>query len=617
MLLGACPKGLPNNEETLQNGNKRGGLVSGFLSSVVDVLSKRHIVAEPGFNRWKVPPASIAIHLCIGSVYAWSIFNPALIRSFGVVVPAANDWNLQDVVWVFTVAIVFLGLSAAFAGKWLEDVGPRMVGVVAAFCWGGGFIVGGIGILLHQLWLIYLGYGVIGGCGLGLGYVSPVSTLIRWFPDYVSPVSTLIRWFPDRRGMATGMAIMGFGGGAMIGAPLKEHLINFFYRAPQYLGTADQVHLVTQAGRRFAEVGGQLKEVAVVGANDIATMLVPGPQGVYVVGTGTVGVAQTFFTLGVIYFLVMIIAAFSYRVPTPGWKPEGWSPPDAAARAKKMITESHVHIDQALKTPQFYLLWVVLCFNVTAGIGVLSVAKTMMTEIFGSTLPSIVNGEFAATFVLMISVFNMTGRFFWASTSDYIGRKVTYFIFFALGIVLYLSIPYAAQQVSVHPVVIWLVCFYAAAMIIFTMYGGGFSTIPAYLADVFGTYHVGGIHGRLLTAWGAAGVFGPVAITTLREHAVTKAINNLVSKVDPAAFQAKFGAGVDQLQQLVATKTVTISKLMDIAPPGTVNPTASLYNSTMLYMAGLLAIALVANALVRPVHEKHHLKKEDLIDELV
>jgi len=577
--------------------------VAGLVSNVLDVLSKRHIVAEPGFNRWKVPPASIAIHLCIGSVYAWSIFNPALIRIFGVVTPAAEDWSLGNVVWVFTVAIAVLGLSAAFAGKWLEDVGPRMVGVVAAFCWGGGFIVGGIGILLHQLWLIYLGYGVIGGCGLGLGYVSPVSTLIRWYPD--------------RRGMATGMAIMGFGGGAMIGAPLNEFLINHFYRAPQYLGTVDQVHLITQAGKRFAEVAGQLKEVALIGANDVASMLVPGPQGVYVVHTGGVGVAGAFFTLGVIYFVVMIVAAFSYRVPAPGWKPEGWSPPDAAARAKKMITESHVHIDQALKTPQFYLLWLVLCLNVTAGIGVLSVAKTMMTEIFGTTLPSIVNGEFAATFVLMISVFNMAGRFFWASTSDYIGRKVTYFIFFALGIVLYLSIPYAAHQVSVNPAVIWLGMFYAAAMIIFTMYGGGFSTIPAYLADVFGTYHVGGIHGRLLTAWGAAGVFGPVAITTLREHAVTKAINNLVSKIDPAAFQAKFGAGVDQLQQLVATKTVTISKLMDIAPAGTINPTAGLYNSTMYIMAALLAVALVCNALVRPVHEKHHLDKEDLIDELV
>ncbi|MGB8276220.1 MAG: OFA family MFS transporter [Alphaproteobacteria bacterium] len=567
------------------------------------LLSKKRIIAEPGFNRWKVPPASIAIHLCIGSVYAWSIFNPALIRVFGVVTPASHDWSLSSVVWVFTVAIVFLGLSAAFAGKWLEDVGPRMVGVVAACCWGGGFIIGGIGILLHHLWLIYLGYGVLGGCGLGLGYVSPVSTLIRWFPD--------------RRGMATGMAIMGFGGGAMIGAPLKEYLIHLFYRAPDYLGAVDQVQLKTEAGRRFAEVAGQLREVVVIGANDVASMLVPGPQGVYVAGTGSVGVAQAFFTLGVIYFVVMMVAAFSYRVPAPGWLPAGWTPPDEAHRAKKMMTENHVHIDQALKTPQFYLLWVVLCFNVTAGIGVLSVAKTMMTEIFGSTLPNIVTGEFAATFVLMISVFNMAGRFFWASMSDFVGRKATYYTFFILGIVLYLSIPYSARSVSVDPSVVWLVSFYAAAMIIFTMYGGGFSTIPAYLADVFGTRYVGGIHGRLLTAWSTAGVLGPLAITSLRERSINSAMHNLAQKVDPAAFQAKFGAGLDQLQQLIGQKTVTIAKLMEIAPAGTLNPSSGLYNSTMFYMAGLLAIALVANFLVRPVHEKHHMKEEELVDQIV
>ena len=577
-------------------------MVAGFLSNIGEVLSKKHIVAQPGFNRWKVPPASIAIHLCIGSVYAWSIFNPALIRAYGVVVPAAEDWSLSDVVWVFTVAIVFLGLSAAFAGKWLEDVGPRMVGVVAACCWGGGFIIGGVGIVLHQLWLIYLGYGVIGGCGLGLGYVSPVSTLIRWFPD--------------RRGMATGMAIMGFGGGAMIGAPLKEFFIEHFYRAPEYLGPVSQVKLITEAGRRFAEIAGEMREVVVVGANEVASMIVPGPEGVYVVGTGDVGVAQTFFALGVIYFTVMMIAAFSYRVPAPGWKPAGWSPPDAEAAKKKMITTKHVHIDEALKTPQFYQLWIVLCFNVTAGIGVLSVAKTMMTEIFGTTLPDIVNAQFAATFVLMISVFNMLGRFFWASTSDYIGRKRTYFIFFALGIVLYLSIPYSAQQVSVDPRALWLITFYAASMIIFTMYGGGFATIPAYLADVFGTHHVGGIHGRLLTAWSAAGVFGPVAITSLRQRSVENAINDLVAKVDPAAFQAKFGAGIDQLQQLVASKTVSISKLMEIAPPDTINPTAGLYNTTMYAMAALLAIALISNWLIRPVKEKHYMKPEEVAGEV-
>ncbi len=560
-------------------------------------LAKERIVAGPRFNRWLVPPASIAIHLCIGSVYAWSIYNPALMRVHGVVTPAAGDWSLGDVVWIYTVAIVFLGLSAAVAGKWLEDVGPRMVGAVAALCWGGGYLLGSLGIELHELWLVYLGYGVIGGCGLGLGYVSPVSTLIRWFPD--------------RRGMATGMAIMGFGGGAMIGAPLKEFFIRTFYEAPEYLGTIDQVRLVTEGGRRFAEIAGGLREVVVVGANDVAGMIVPGSEGVYVVGTGSVGVAATFLTLGLVYFVVMLLAAFSYRIPPEGWRPANWTPPDTAHGTKKMICRRNVHIDEALKTPQFYQLWIVLCFNVTAGIGVIGVAQTMMTDIFGTTLPGIVDGAFAATYVAMISLFNMAGRFFWASASDYLGRRNTYWIFFALGIVLYLSIPLTAERVSASPAVIWLVYFYAATMLIFTMYGGGFATIPAYLADVFGTRYVGGIHGRLLTAWSTAGVLGPLAITSLREHAERGAIRDLVARIDPEAFRAAFGAGVGEIDALVAQNTVTIAKLMEIAPAGTVDPTPGLYNMTMYLMAGLLAIALVANALMRPVAARHYMTESE------
>ena len=264
-------------------------------------------------------------------------------------------------------------------------------------------------------------------------------------------------------------------------------------------------------------------------------------------------------------------------------------------------------LDEALKTRQFYQLWVVLCFNVTAGIGVLGVARTMITEIFGSSLPHIVDTAFAATYVVMISAFNMVGRFIWASASDYIGRRNTYWIFFLLGIVLYLSIPFSAQQVSASPSIVWLVYFYAATMIIFTMYGGGFATIPAYLADIFGTKYVGGIHGRLLTAWSTAGVLGPLAITSLRQNSLTNAINDLVSRIDPVDFQSQFGAGVDQLETLVASNTVNIARLMEIAPPGTTDPTSSLYNSTMLLMAALLAIALVSNALMKPVDPKHHL----------
>lgn len=554
---------------------------------MLDSLKKEHIVAKPGFNRWLVPPASIAIHLCIGSVYAWSVFNPSLTRELGVVAPAADDWNLGSVVWIFSVAIVFLGLAAAFAGKWLEDVGPRMVGVVAAILWGGGFVIGSFGIATHQLWLIYLGYGVLGGCGLGLGYVSPVSTLIRWFPD--------------RRGMATGMAIMGFGGGAMIAAPLKGWLLSIFSSLPEYLGTEDAVRTVVESGRVFAETAAGKTEVVIASAKQAAAY--GGEAGVYVVGTGDTGASSTFMALGIGYFIVMVIAAFMYRVPAKDWKPEGWQPKPVASG---MITRNNVHIDQALRTPQFWQLWIMLCFNVTAGIGVIGVAKTMMSEIFGTTMPLVVTAAFASTYVLMISVFNMVGRFFWASTSDFIGRKATYMCFFVLGTLLYLSIPYFANAGSENPSMVYLLGFYAATMIIFSMYGGGFATIPAYLADMFGTMHVGGIHGRLLTAWSTAGVLGPVAITSLREMSLNSAIRDIAAKIDPQAFAEKFGAPVAQLDQLVAAKTVTIAKLMEIAPAGTIDPTPSLYNTTMYCMAALLVVAFFANLLMRPVKERHH-----------
>ncbi len=584
--------------------------------SFYDTLHKKNIIAKPGFNRWLVPPASIAIHLCIGSVYAWSMFNPALVKILGVVTSSADDWSLGQVVWIFSVAIVSLGLSAAYAGKWLEEVGPRMVGFVSACCWGGGFLIGALGIYLQEqgvqislslpmissepitlqlgLYLLYLGYGVIGGIGLGLGYVSPVSTLIRWFPD--------------RRGMATGMAIMGFGGGAMIAKLSIDRLLAKFYKAPEYIGSIDAVNLITEGGRRFVEISGNLTEVVVVSINDLAKMIVPGEPGVYIVGTGSSGAAQTFLFLGIVYFIIMTIASFSYRVPAEGWKPEGWIPPKDSGKTS-LITKNHVHIDQALKTPQFYFLWIVLCFNVTAGIGVIGVAKTMMIEIFTPSLPQIVTAGFAGTYVLMISVFNMIGRIFWASMSDFIGRKTTYFIFFSLGIILYLSIPFTAKAMSINPTVTYLVLFYAASMIIFTMYGGGFATIPAYLADIFGTRYVGGIHGRLLTAWSTAGVLGPVAITQLRQGSMENAISDLVSKISPEKFEEIYGASIDQLSLLVKQKTVTISNLMAHMPEGTINPSTTLYNTTMYAMAGLLAIAFVSNLLIKAVDKKHHMKE--------
>ncbi|MEM1301427.1 MAG: OFA family MFS transporter [Pseudomonadota bacterium] len=557
--------------------------MSNSAAGPLGFLRKENIIAPDGYNRWRVPPASIAIHLCIGSVYAWSVFNPPLTRELGVVASSGGDWSLSSVVWIFSVAIVVLGLTAAVGGKWLEKVGPRYVGVVAATLWGGGFIIGSMGIASHQLWLVYLGYGVFGGMGLGLGYVSPVSTLIRWFPD--------------RRGMATGMAIMGFGGGAMIGAPLKTWLLSIYSSAPDYLGVEGAVTLVTEGGRRFAETAAGKVEVVVASASQAASF--GGDAGVYVVGTGNTGAAGAFMTLGIVYFFVMMFAAFQYRVPREGWKPEGWEPKPAASG---MVTRNNVHIDEALKTPQFWLLWVVLCFNVTAGIGVIGVAKTMINEIFGDL--ALVTAAFAGTYVLMISVFNMVGRFFWASTSDFIGRKNTYHCFFIIGTVLYCSIPYFAGSGGITA----LIGFYIATMIIFTMYGGGFATIPAYLADLFGTMHVGGIHGRLLTAWSTAGVLGPFAITYLRNSSKESAISDLASKVDPAAFAEKFGAPLAQLNELVAANTVTIAKLMEIAPVGTVDPTSTLYNTTMYCMAALLVIAFFANLMVRPVGEKHHVE---------
>ena len=437
---------------------------------------------------------------------------------------------------------------------------------------------------------MYLGYGVLGGCGLGLGYVSPVSTLIRWFPD--------------RRGMATGLAIMGFGGGAILGAPLAEVMLRFYFVAPDHLGAIGDVELVTEGGRRFATVAGGLREVVVVGANEAAQAL--GPSGVYVVGTGSAGTAQTFVTLGLGHFLIMAAAALSYRIPAVGWRPAGWAP-DEGEVERHLVTRHDVHIDEALRTPQFYQLWIVLCLNVTAGIGVLGVAGTMMAEIFGAVLPEVVDAAFVAAYVVMIGVFNMAGRFVWATASDYLGRRNTYWVFFALGILLYCAIPSVAGRVSADPDVAWLVFFCAVTLAIFTMYGGGFATIPAYLADVFGTRYVGGIHGRLLTAWSVAGLVGPFLITTLRERAVGDAIEGLVARIDPAVFARTFGAGVEELPALIAARTVTISNLMEIAPPGTEDPTAGLYNTTMYVMAGLLAVALVSNALMRPVHPRHHL----------
>ncbi|MFM1801274.1 MAG: hypothetical protein RJA81_626 [Planctomycetota bacterium] len=558
---------------------------------LLKILDRSRIIAPAEFNRWFVPPASVAIHLCIGSVYAWSIFNAPLSSIKGVVANSSSDWSLGQVIWIFTVAIVFLGLSAAIAGKWVEKVGPRKVGTTAACCWGGGFLISSLGIYLHQLWLLYLGYGVLGGCGLGMGYTSPVSTLIKWFPD--------------RRGMASGLAIMGFGGGAILATPLNEALLRHFEKPPRYLGSEQQTSVVIENDRLYAKDStGKNLEAVILDSRSAA--LKPGLKaGVYQVGTGSTGIGETFLVLGLLYFVVMTLAAFSFRIPAEGWTPKGWSPNSTAQNAK-MISTIQVDADEALKTPQFYLLWIVLCFNVTAGIGVLGVAKTMMTDIFQTTYPTIVTAGFASTYVLMISIFNMVGRFFWASISDRIGRKPVYTVFFVAGTIFYISIPFIAIQATASQSVFWLIAFYAVTMLIFTMYGGGFATIPAYIADLFGSKFVGGIHGRLLTAWSTAGVLGPVVLTYLRESSRISAIRELAKKTDPISFREKFGTSLEGLDSLIASRSISISRLLELLP-GEPDPTSTLYNSTMFTMALLLILAMVANFLIRPVHPTHQI----------
>ncbi|EIT68273.1 MAG: OFA family MFS transporter [Hydrocarboniphaga sp.] len=484
-----------------------------FLSRL---LSKEASIAGPGYSRWLVPPAALCIHLCIGMAYGFSVFWLPLSKavgiaqpieceagmSFGALLVATHcDWKISQLGWMYTLFFVFLGCSAAIWGGWLERAGPRKAGVVSALCWCGGLLISALGVYLHQLWMLWIGSGVIGGIGLGLGYISPVSTLIKWFPD--------------RRGMATGMAIMGFGGGAMIGAPLADQLMAHFASAH------------------------------------------------------SVGVWQTFVALAAIYFVFMMAGALAYRVPPAGWQPPGAAPPANAAGA--MITRRPVHLRDAHRTPQFWLVWAVLCLNVSAGIGVIGMASPMLQEVFGGRLIGIDAGinelgagqkaqiaAIAAGFTGLLSLFNIGGRFFWASMSDRIGRKATYCVFFALGIALYAAAPWAGHAGSVA-------VFVAIFCVILSMYGGGFATVPAYLADLFGTQFVGAIHGRLLTAWATAGILGPVLVNYIREY---------------------------QLAHGVAK--------------------AQAYDSTMLILAALLVLGLICNLLVKPVDARFHMSDADI-----
>ncbi len=445
-------------------------------------LARERIVARPGFNRWLIPPAALAVHLCIGQAYATSVYKTALVEDFQTTQTAIGI--------VFSIAIVMLGLSAAAFGTWVDRNGPRAAMFTAACLWSAGFLVGALGISTGQLWLLYLGYGVLGGIGLGIGYISPVSTLIKWFPD--------------RPGLATGMAIMGFGGGALIASPLSRQLMDLY--DADYDGTAGTV-----------------------------------PSGA--------AVATLFVTLGLVYLVFMMFGAFLVRVPADGWVPDGFDP--STVKQKAMVTTASVSARNAIRTPQFWLLWTVLFCNVTAGIGILEQAAPMIQDFFRNGETSTVAAASAAGFVGLLSLFNMGGRFVWSSTSDFIGRKPIYMVYLGVGLLLYVALATIGSTAT------WL--FVLLAAVIISFYGGGFATVPAYLRDLFGTYQVGAIHGRLLTAWSAAGIAGPLIVNGV-----------LDSQGTPG--------------QLVAGD----------------------YRPALFIMVGLLAVGFVANLLVRPVDTKWH-----------
>jgi len=589
------PCSIPARQRILAPNSKRLRSYATEINPKTGFLHKNRIIADKSYNRWKMVPAAVATHLCIGSSYAWSLFNEPLCREFGVVAAAASDWTLPTIVPVFFTILAMHGISAAIVSKWQEEVGPRYSGVAGAFCFGGGLMLGGIGVLTHQLWLLYLGYGFLGGCGIGLAYVPPVASLLRWFPD--------------RRGMATGLTIMGFGGGGLFAAPIVYSLLGFFKKAPEYLGTVDSVNLITQGGKRFIEIAGELKEVVVATSSDLAG----GPfqhlsEGVYIVGTGSTGAGSALFILGAGYFCTMLISALAYRTPPEGYIPVGYTPPN---QSTGLISSRNVHIDSVLSTPQFWQIWMTFTCIASAGMSVVSVASTMMNEIFGKALPYLVTGLFTSTYVMAISGANLGGRLFWASASDYLGRK-TVFTLFSLGsIPLFFLIPYLVTQVSTNPSVTLLVIFYSSTLIIFSFFGGCYATVPAYEADLFGSKYVGAIHGRMLTASSAAALIGPLAITKLRQISEYNAVKDLISKIDPNLFSEKFGANISNWEALHSVKTVTINNLMTIAPPGTLDPTPFLYNSTMYFAISLLTIAAICNLSIRPVDQKFLMPAEN------
>jgi len=547
--------------------------------------------SEKTTNRWAFVLPAFATHACIGAPYAWSLMTGPLTKEYGFVTSAAADWTFEQATWPLAIVFTLQGLGAAAGAKWQIRVGGRKSIAVAGACWGGGLMLGALGVHLHSLPLLYLGYGFFGGIGVGLGYTPPVQALIQWFPD--------------RKGLASGMCIAGFGSGALMFAPAMTKLMSYLSTAPTYLGTRDEVATRTVGGKIFLDGPAGDQEVVYANVADINTLSAPWSEtlqeGFYLVGSGSTGAAESLGTMGVVYFSVMTISSLVIQRPHPNYIPAGYTPPKPTSADSSV--SKNVTVDSAMKTPQFYTLFGMFACVATGGMGLFSVAKPMMTEVFSSTLPLIVTASFASSYLLLMSAGNLGGRLFWATVSDKLGRKRTFSIFTLTSVPLYAMCPYLVSSVVGNHSAATLYLFCGTTFCAITMMGGTYAIMPAYEADLFGSKYVGAIHGRMMLASSTAAIFGPQIILTLRGRSEKAAMADLISKVDAEAFQTHFGAPISQIDELISARTVTINKMMEILP-GVADPTPFLYDSTMYTMAGFMAMAAVGNAVVRPVNPK-------------
>lgn len=509
-----------------------------------------------------------------------------------MVASAADDWTLGQVVPVISVVFAIQGVSAAVFGKWMEARSPRLNGLISAACFGGGLMLSGVGVMLHSLPLLYLGYGVLGGIGVGVAYVPAVKNLMGWYPD--------------RTGFASGVTMMGFGGGALVATPIADKLMKYFSVAPKFLGSQANVNLLAEDGRRFALMAdGSRVECVLASAADLGrASFAHLPEGVYAIGTGSSGVGETLAVFGAAYLGVMATAALAYRMAPVGFTPAGWTRPAAAAAGG---VRTYVHIDTLMKTPQFWMIFTSFAGIASAGLAVSSVARTMMTDIFGSALPAVVTAGFASGYLMAMSVANLGGRLVWSSASDIVGRR-NMFLFMSIGsIPLYLCVPWLVKWVSQDPSMTPLVLFYGASLLSYSFFGATYAMLPAYEGDMFGQETVTATHGRMLLASTFAALVGPSTLVFLRNLAERKEIRALAAKCDPENFKQHFGVAFDYftLEKLIDSKAVTINKLLEICPPGTLDPTPFLYNSTMYVAAGIMSVSALSFALQRPVASKY------------